>query len=114
VEVARERVRGCSPWAPLECVYAAWLMGEGFETVPSIWKPAAHRQLRIFRPNLGVAVKGRRIELLSDVYCHGVHCPDGGRQMFSDNYFDLLPGIPKTIECVAPGIPKKLHFCALL
>jgi len=114
VEVARERVRGCSPWAPLECVYAAWLMGEGFETVPSIWKPAAHRQLRIFRPNLRVAVKGRGIELLSDVYCHGVHYPDGGRQMFSDNYFDLLPGIPKTIECVAPGIPKKLHFCALL
>jgi len=42
-----------------------------------------------------------------------VHCGDGGRAVFSDNYFDLVPGIPKTIQCLAAAVPKNMRFWAI-
>lgn len=113
LEVAREPISPGSQRDPHAWVYAAWLTGEDLEAVPCIWTFLPHRQLALSEPRLRVSVKANRITLLSDVYCHGVHYPDGGRRLLSDNYFDLVPGIPRTIEWSAGKMPKRLRFRAL-
>jgi hypothetical protein len=43
------------------------------------------------------------LEVSSDVYCHAVHLEDEGREMIADNYFDLLPGVPRRIPISNPA-----------
>jgi beta-mannosidase len=113
VEVCSEVVPGERELDPTEWIYVADLEGEGIESHPSIWTLVPHRQLATVEPNIQVRVRGKRIELVSDAYAHGVHCGDGGRAVFSDNYFDLVPGIPKTIQCLAAAVPKNMRFWAI-
>lgn len=37
------------------------------------------------------------------MYRHGVHVDDHGSAMLSDNYFDLLPGVPKNLRRLDGG-----------
>ena len=113
-EVMRERIPPEKHCNPREWMYAAWLTTQGIQAAPSIWTLLPHRQLDIRQSNLSFAVKGHGVELRSDVYCHGVHFKDAGARLFSDNYFDLVPGIPKWIECLAPKLPAKLDFRAIV
>lgn len=56
---------------------------------------------RPIRVEITKSQKGTRLELSSEVYHHRVEL-DASRPVagWSDNFFDLLPGIPKTIEVV--------------
>lgn len=93
--------------------YTAYLSGPGIEHNPCVWLLAPYRQLNVPKAEIKVTVKGKEIELVSATYCHGVHIEDGGRALLSDNYFDLLPGVPRRVASVAQNLPKKMEFKAL-
>jgi len=114
IEAGREAIPAKKTQDPQEWIYAAYLVGDRIEMSPSIWALLPHRQLAIAEPGIRTTMKGHRIELTSHVYCHAVHVDDGGQCLLSDNYFDLLPGIPKSIECRAAKLPKKLNFRAVV
>lgn len=46
---------------------------------------------------------GKSFTLSSDVLARGVHLTVEEEGIFSDNFFDLLPGEPKTIEFALSG-----------
>ena len=110
-EVARESIPARSVMDPREWIYVAYLSGDNdIEPAPSIWLLTPHRELRQTKPDLAVSVKGHAITVTSPVYCHGVHVDDKGREVLSDNYFDLLPGVPHTVQRMDGGDPRKLRF----
>jgi len=107
VEVAAERVPGKRELDPREWVYGAVLKCRGVETDQTIWPVLPHRQLAPVIPETQVRRAPAGWEVSSPVYCHGVHFNDHGRGVLSDNYFDLLPGVPKTLTRVdgKTGLP---------
>ena len=53
------------------------------------------------------------LEVSSPVYVHGVHLDDHGHEVISDNWFDLLPGVPVRVT-VAKGVaPDSVKLQAL-
>jgi beta-mannosidase len=113
IEVGSSAIPGKKEINPREWVHAAYLTGKGAGRAPSIWTLLPHRELAVPEPDITVAVKGKNIRLVSNTYCHGVHFKDNGKPILSDNYFDLLPGAPKTITCLTPKVPRKLTFHAV-
>ncbi len=113
VEIKRDTIPADADMAHADWIYVAYVEGEGVDTIPFVWTLQPHRQLNLVKqPEIAVKVNGKQIELVSDVYCHGVCHPDEGQILFSDNYFDLIPGIPKTIECLVDEMPE-LQFEAV-
>jgi beta-mannosidase len=113
IEVERERIPPASTQAPEDWIYVAHLEGKGFEPDDNMLALVPHRELRLPRPTLEVADAGDCIVLWSDSYCHGVHVPDAGKKTLSDNYFDLLPGIPKTVRRTDGRSKRSLRFRTL-
>ena len=97
-----------------EWIYVAYLTGGGTELSPSIWLLMPHRELEIPNSDIRITARGRTIHLISKTYCHGVHFRDNGKAIFSDNYFDLLPGVPKSITCLVSKVPGKLQFYSIV
>lgn len=114
VELARDAIPRASTLDPRTWIYAAYLVGDDVEPVPSIWTLVPHRELRLAEPRINVTVRGRSLRVSADIYCHAVHCDDRGRRIFSDNYFDLLPGVPRNIESLGTRLPSKLRFEAVM
>ena len=110
VEVARDVMDSPKALNPREWIYTAYLTHGDTDPSPSIWLLVPHRELAIPDPDIRITVEGRTIQLISKTYCHGVHFRDKGKAVFSDNYFDLLPGLPKSITCVASKVPRKIQF----
>jgi beta-mannosidase len=62
------------------------------------------------------------LELVSPVFAHAVHVEDHGRELLTDNWFDLLPGVRKRVGVVAgrdgaasaAPRPDELHFEAVV
>jgi len=81
---------------PRQWLYAAVMRGsDGQALDQSVWTLAPHRELALAEPAIETADLGEgRLEVSSPVYCHGVHVEDHGRELISDNWFDLLPGVP--------------------
>jgi hypothetical protein len=100
VEVARSPIPDPAVMPREEWLYAAWAEGEGVETAPCIWTLLPHRRLRTVEPQLEVRIEGRRLTLTASAYAHAVGHDDEGGSLLSDNWFDLLPGVPKTILCL--------------
>ena len=98
IEIAREPIPPARDLDPKSWIYAAYLEGAGLEQAPSVWTLVPYRQLNWSRADIRVSVSGREIMLVSPAFCHGVHAEDGGREVFSDNYFDLLPGVPVVVR----------------
>ncbi|MBN1676813.1 MAG: hypothetical protein JXR37_37575 [Kiritimatiellae bacterium] len=113
LEIGRTPIPKPRALNPQQWIYAAWLAGRDVAPLPSVWTLVPHRELATAMPAIRVRARGKTLELLSPVYCHGVHYPDDGRTLFSDNYFDLLPNIPKSIQCLAPKRPAHLTFRAI-
>jgi len=113
LEVAGEKVPAKTMLDPREWIHAAYLTGKDIEISPSIWPLAPHRELATVEPDILITVRGNEMQLTSNTYCHGVHCEDRGGKVFSDNYFDLLPGVPKSIKCLAQKVPRKPCFYAV-
>jgi beta-mannosidase len=99
VEAARSPIPESSAMPHEEWLYAAWAEGEGMEPLPSIWTLLPHRRLRTVEPQLDVHREDGRITLTSSAYAHAVGHDDDGGSCLSDDWFDLLPGLPKTIVC---------------
>jgi len=97
VEVGAERIPSPRELDPRAWVYGAVLQTDGEPQDQSIWPLLPHRQLTIPPPEIRVGRKANRWEVSAPTYCHGVHCNDHGRAVLSDNYFDLLPGVPVTV-----------------
>ncbi len=111
-EVARTPLEGreTSRW-----MYAAYVEGSGVECLPATWLLAPFRELECAPPDIRVTRREQSITLTSSRYAHGVVLHDEGAALLSDNYFDLIPGVPKTIRWVGPGpVPEELAFQALV
>jgi len=81
---------------PHHWLYAAVLRGaDGRAFDQSIRTLVPHRELTLAEPVISVDDPGDGwLHVSSPVYCHAVHTEDGGRELVSDNWFDLLPGVP--------------------
>lgn len=93
---------------PKKWLYAAILRdSDGFAVDQSVWVLAPHRELALAEPVIRVEAAGDgRLQVSSPVYCHAVRVEDHGRELLSDNWFDLLPGVPVRLrapEGVSPG-----------
>jgi beta-mannosidase len=95
-EVATAALPAPSARDPRQWLYAAVLRdADGVSADQSVWTLAPHRELALSRPDIRTQVLADgRIEVSSPVYCHAVHAEDHGRELLSDNWFDLLPGMP--------------------
>ncbi|MCP4165791.1 MAG: hypothetical protein GY759_07835 [Chloroflexi bacterium] len=113
VEIGKEAIASPKVLNPREWIYAAYLAREDTNQSPSVWLLTPYRELDIPKPDIRVTVRGRNIQLISSTYCHGVHFRDNGKRVFSDNYFDLLPGVSKSITCLAPKVPGRVRFHAV-
>ena len=86
---------------PRAWVYAAVLRGEdGAALDQSLWTLRPHRELALAAPEIRVSPAAGGWEVSSPVYCHGVHVEDHGREVISDNWFDLLPGVPVRVKAI--------------
>ena len=89
---------------PRQWLYGAVLRGkEGRAVDQSIWLFEPYRQLALKTgPIKVVRVSDRCLEVSCPTFAHAVHLEDHGRERISDNWFDLLPGVPVQVR-VAPG-----------
>jgi len=62
------------------------------------WLPVVFRELGVSPPDIRFERQDDELEISSPVFCHAVHAEDGGHELLSDNYFDLLPGIAKRVR----------------
>jgi beta-mannosidase len=92
---------------PRQWLYAAVLRGpDGLARDQSVWTLRPHRELARSAPAISVvALPGGGLEVSSPIYCHAVHFEDHGRALLSDNWFDLLPGVPVRLEAIAATAP---------
>ena len=88
---------------PRSWIYAALLNGTGIPEDQATWLLAPHRELALAKPAISSRINNGVLEVSSPVYCHGVHIEDGGHEVLADNYFDLVPGIPRRIAITAPS-----------
>ena len=75
------------------------------EVDPVVWKHCFFRELDLPSPDIqlqGTETRGGDLDvtLVSDVYAHAVHFHLAGDYRLSDHYFDLLPGIARTVRIV--------------
>jgi len=113
VEVGSDTVPSAGALNPREWIYAAYLTQRGLDTSPSVWLLAPYRELSVPEPEISVTAKGKTLRLVSKTYCHGVHVEDEGRGVLSDNYFDLLPRVPKAVTCLGRRNAGNLRFRAI-
>lgn len=99
---------------PREWFFAAWLGGDNPAGDASTWFLQPFRSLALAKPRISVRTRGRTATLESNVYCHGVHVRDHGKALLSDNYFDLLPGVPRTVERLDGHLASTLRFRAVM
>lgn len=104
VEVASEPVPPAAERDPQQWLYAAVLSGpDGVPCDQSVLTFAPHRELALAAPEIRVTpLADGWLEVASPVFCHAVHAEDHGRELLSDNWFDLLPGVPVRVR-LAPG-----------
>lgn len=97
---------------PLKWLYAAVLRGADGEPVDQpVWTLAPHRDLALADPLIEVEEAGDGwLRVSSPVYCHAVHVEDHGRELLSDNWFDLLPGIPVRVHYAGGEPAAQLRF----
>ena len=99
VEVASALLPGDDARDPRRWLYAAVLYDpDGAALDQSLWALRPHRELALATPAIHVRAAAGGLEVSSPVYCHGVHVEDHGRALLSDNWFDLLPGVPLRLE----------------
>ena len=115
IEVASAAIPPAAERDPRLWLYAAVLRRD--DSTPadqSLWPLLPHRELAAAPPDIRVAeVQDRFLEVSSPVFCHGVHVEDHGRSVISDNWFDLLPGVPIRLRMEAGVVARELSFQAI-
>jgi hypothetical protein len=102
IEVARAPFPSPTERDPRAWLYAATLTGDGIPDDQAIWLLAPHRDLALAKPVISTRVQNGVLAVSSPVYCHGVHIEDDGHEVLTDNYFELLPGIPLHLSITTP------------
>jgi len=116
LEVGSEAIPPENERDPKAWVYASVLRGaNGVPFDQSVVTLAPYRQLTLAAPAISVrSLPDNQLEVSSSVFCHAVHLEDHGREVISDNWFDLLPGVPVCVR-VAPGHePDRMLFNAVM
>jgi beta-mannosidase len=115
LEVAAGPVMAPVAHDPHAWLYAAVLRGEDAVAFDqSVWTLAPHRELVVPPPDIRVKARAEgEFEIRSEAYCHAVHVEDHGRALLSDNWFDLLPGVPVCVRRVAETPATELRFEAV-
>jgi len=105
-EVASAMIPPSENRDPCQWLYAAVLRDEDDLVVDqSICLLLPYRELQVPKPVIKVMpLSPDVLEVVSPVFCHAVHVEDHGREALSDNWFDLLPGVPIRIR------PAKGHL----
>src|SRR5262245_49393053 len=100
-------------------LYAAVLHDQSGAVVDqSVQLLAPFRTLQRVAPRIAVEPLAiGELDLVSSVFAHAVHVEDHGRELLSDNWFDLLPGVRKRVrvaaEAEAAARAGDLHFEAV-
>jgi hypothetical protein len=114
IEVASLPLPSKSDRDPREWIYAAVLTGKGFPDDQATRLLAPHRDLALANPVISIKNNNGVLEVSSPVYCDGVHIEDDGHEVLADNYFDLLPGMPRHIKITAPNETGKYPLIAIM
>ncbi len=93
-------------------LYAAVLRREDGPAVDqSTWMGLPQRELSQAAPQIEVnALDDGWLEVASKTYCHSVYVEDHGREVLSDNWFDLLPGVAVRVRLVEGSRLEDLEF----
>ena len=115
LEIAAVQLESHEARDPSLWLYAAVLLREDGSAVDqSIWTLRPHRELALATPEIKVTQKSKDwLEISCEVFCHGVHIEDHGREVISDNWFDLLPGVPHQVKITAGSQPEQIKFTAI-
>ncbi|MBU4211197.1 MAG: hypothetical protein KKD33_01285, partial [Verrucomicrobia bacterium] len=115
LEVASVPAPSADERDPQKWVYAAVLkQGDGVAVDQSVLQLRPYRELRISKPEITVTtLPNGLLEVVSPVFCHAVHVEDHGHELLSDNWFDLLPGVPVRVHLARKYSPKQVHLEAV-
>jgi beta-mannosidase len=115
-EIARAKVPPTEQRNPREWLYAAVLRNQdGSLRDQSVWLLETHRKLALTTPQIKVTPCGDDcVELSSPVFAHAVHTEDHGRELTSDNWFDLLPGVPVRVRIPAKVKSDSISWKAVM
>jgi beta-mannosidase len=104
-EVATAAIAPPEKRDPKQWLYAAVLRGaDGVATDQCIWTLAPFRELSTAKSDIRVTPRpDGTLEVVSATYAHAVHLDDHGHEVISDNWFDLLPGVPARVR-LAKGV----------
>ena len=100
VEVGADTIPAKREVDPREWVYGAVLNTAEGDQDQCAYPLLPHRELAAAQPQIQAKEAEGGWQIESPVYCHGVHFNDHGRAVLTDNYFDLLPGVPVTLARV--------------
>ena len=80
-----------------------------------VWQLEPYRKLAVAKPQIKVtpAADGWLV-VSSSVFTHAVHTEDHGHELISDNWFDLLPGVPVRVRLAPGSKPESVHLEATL
>ncbi len=95
---------------PKDWIYAATMTGPGIDDDHSIWKCVPCRDLRLAKSDLQIARKGDDWTVKCDKFAVGVHIPEDAGIQLTDNYFDLLPGVPHVVKVTRSAKPTGLDL----
>ena len=109
VELAHAKLSGANR-DPKDWIYAATLSGSGMDDDHSIWKLVPCRELRTSRSPITVVRNGDVLSISSATFCAGVHLADEGDVKLSDDFFDLLPGVPHAVYVEKSSRDDKYNF----
>jgi beta-mannosidase len=101
---------------PHQWLYAAVLRGKDSAAIDqSVWVLKPYRELALVHPQINVT-RGADgwLEVSSPVFAHAVHTEDHGREVVSDNWFDLLPGVPVRVRTASQSTGEPIRFEAVL
>jgi beta-mannosidase len=116
LELAKEPMPSRGPHDPTEWLYAAVLRGkDGRLLDQAVWLGVPCRRLKLAPPRLEtIRHPDGSIEVSSAAFAHAVHAEDHGRELISDNWFNLLPHVPVTLRVAKPGAAEPIDFEAVL
>ena len=114
VELARVSLPSAAERDPGKWIYAATIKGRDFPNDQAIWLLAPHRQLAMSKPRIATAIRDGTLEVSSPMYCHAVHCDENHEEALADDYFDLLPNVPRRIPILDATLVTNLQLTAVM
>jgi beta-mannosidase len=114
-ELARAKIPPGEQRNPREWLYAAVLRDKDGRAVDqAICLLETHRKLALSPPQIkATSLPDGVIELSSPTFAHAVHTEDHGRELVSDNWIDLLPGVAVRVQVSGDNRPESIQWQAV-